>query len=130
MTVIPGAQRTSDVPDISPVDRTDRFRVWADLAFHYSLTYDELRYMPRAMREMYEQELPRLLAEEQSRLLDVFTFTKMKPEAQRRVTRRLQRTIEERNAPRPTVELSKEDAVKHAAALGIQITEVAVGGDS
>lgn len=64
---------------------------WPDLQYHFGLTFAELRTMPNGVRKIYEEALPRLLAEDQARMLDVVAFPHMKKEGQKKLLRQLER---------------------------------------
>lgn len=105
--------------------RSDRYRHWPDLQFHFGLTYDELRSMPHARRRLYEEALPRLLAEQQARTIDAVSFPHMKKEAQRKMIRSINRAT---GADKPVVPQSKGEAAARAGSLGIAIRTVPAGG--
>ena len=64
---------------------------WPDLQYHFGLSFAELLRMPNGVRKIYEKALPRLLAEDQARQLDVIAFPHMKKEGQRKLLRRIER---------------------------------------
>lgn len=74
-------------------DPQDRYRSWPDLTFYYGLGWDEIRRMPRWLRRIYVEELPRLKAERQAAGIDISSFPHMKKQDQERMIRRLNRQI-------------------------------------
>lgn len=103
-----------------------RFRRWARLSFYYpALSPDVLAVLPNAVINTYESELPALLAEQQSRALDVISFPHMKPAEQRSITRRLQRQLRS-SEPAERIE-SKSDLKQRASASGIGVKIVKPG---
>lgn len=100
----------------------NRFRHWPDLSRFYGLSFDDIRRMPAPIRRIYEREMARLIAEEQARMLDVMNFSHMKPAAQRRFIRRLNRRLQSRDhADRPKTE---QELKEHAAQIGIAVKKV------
>lgn len=74
--------------------RTDhRFRYWPDLQFHYGFSFDQLLTLPHGMRRLYEEALPRLLAEREAAMIDAASYPHMKPADQRRAHRRVMRAL-------------------------------------
>lgn len=70
-----------------------RVRIFPQLSYHYGLSFEELARMPRWAVELYIDELPRLLAEEQQAAIQAASFPNYDKQDQKRVSRALARTI-------------------------------------
>lgn len=100
------------------------------LTYHYGLTFSELVAMPRVIIELYIRKLPILQAEEQLERIEAATFPHAKPDAQKKVIRQLNRTVQ-RGRPKPkTAAVSKSPVVmqQQLAAVGIGVKFVSAGG--
>lgn len=102
---------------------------WPDLQFHFGLSYTELRAMPNGIRRIYEEALPRLLADTQARGIDVVSFPHMKPDGQRKILRRIERA--QKQGQREKVEVITDGKQFTDAVLthGIAITAVNSKGE-
>lgn len=90
MTTTAPATTTSDpLPDEDTPSVEERFGVWPDLSFHYGLSFRELWDMPRALRELYVFNLPRLKAEQQQLIADASAYPHMDRNGQRAFVRRI-----------------------------------------
>jgi hypothetical protein len=70
-----------------------RVRIFPQLSYHYGLGFEELTRMPRWAVELYIDELPRLLAEEQQAAIQAAAFPNYDKQDQKRISRNLTRTI-------------------------------------
>lgn len=67
-------------------DDTDVFPV---LTFWYGLSFEELADMPNWALDLYARKLPELIADYQSLLMAAASFPHLKPEARKRMQRKL-----------------------------------------
>lgn len=70
-----------------------RVRIFPQLSYHYGLSFEELTRMPRWAVELYVEELPRLLAEEQQAAIQAAAFPNYDKQDQKRISRSLTRVI-------------------------------------
>ena len=114
MTSVPTTTTTSPrAPEQE--DPRDRYRSWPALSYHFGLSWDEIRRMPRWLRRIYTEELPRLRAQQMSEAIDAACFPNMEGGAQRRVLRRISRALGE-EPHKPETETGAKEA---AASIGI-----------
>lgn len=107
------------------VDPRDRYRSWPALSYHYKMGWEEILRMPRWLRRIYIEELPRLQAESLSSAIDAAAFPHMKKQAQQRVQRRINRQVGER--PQKLKDAPKDKV--QALPIGIKFVPME-GGES
>lgn len=105
-----------------------RFKRWARLSHHYpGFTPDKIAVTPRAVLEAYEAEIPQLIAEEQSMLLDVIAFPHMEKSGQKSLIRRLERQLKTVEVEKPSSD-DPRDLMRRGQAAGIGIQFVGPDG--
>lgn len=98
-------------------DPLDRFRVWADLSYHYGWSPKTISETPRWLRKIYLEELPRLRAQDKAAMIDAASFPHLDKSDQKKISRRIERATSQR-AERPA---DKKATKQRAAAAGIGI---------
>lgn len=84
-------------------------RLWPRLSFHYGLSFEELAEMPRWLMDIYLQELPRLLAEQQMAALEASAYPNLKKQDQTRISKRLSRMMSGGRVQAPKVDIVGSD---------------------
>lgn len=105
-------------------DAEARLALWPDLTYRYGLSYDELRRMPNGIRRIYEEALPRLVAEDLSAAIDAASFPHMKKEGRQSIIRRLRRALDQGRKQEAEVITDGEQFTDRLLASGIAITAV------
>lgn len=105
-------------------DPQARFRHWPDLTRWYGLSFVELSAMPNWARELYEESLPRIKAEELGRMIDASAFPQMQKKAQEKLIRRLNRDLNQGKKEEAETITDGEEYTKRVLGAGIGITAV------
>lgn len=100
-----------------------RFRLWPDLSYRYGFSFDQIRFMPNAVRKVYEDALPRLKAEDMAAAIDAAAFVHMRGDAQRRLLRRLNRDLK-RGLPPVRHRGAKFQQAMAASGIGVKLVPV------
>jgi hypothetical protein len=116
---------TTSSSEAEEFDPQERYRSWPALSWYYTLGWDEIRRMPRWLRRIYVEELPKLKAEAKSEAIDVSTFPHMKRQSQERITRRINRLI----GPKPKSLSKASPAEASALPIGVKFVPNPEGGD-
>ncbi len=94
------------------------------LTYHYGLSFQEIADMPRWARRDYLKALPKLIAQNQLRAIEVSAFPNMKDGARKSLVRRLERAA--RHARPQAIRPRK---IEDVAMLGIGVKKVDAEGN-
>lgn len=95
-------------------------QLYPDLTWHYGIPPHQLAKLPRWLKEVYVEALPRLIAHDQLRAIEASSFPHYEETAQRRIHDRWTKYLPERDEPGMKVKTESELAALGAmAGLGV-----------
>ena len=96
--------------------------VWPRLTREYGLSPNQIAAMPRWLRRVYIEAIPRILAEEQLAAIEVALFPHMKKEDQRSMHRKISRMARvEREEPAAPKSMEEMQALAAMAGIGVEV---------
>jgi hypothetical protein len=107
--------KRSELPDEAP-NRLERYKDYPDLTYWFGLTPEELYVLPRWMRRVYVEALPRLKAEVTVDRINAAMFPKLKKSDRSRTANKLNRVL---NPVEPVKPQGRRDLRQKIAAAGI-----------
>jgi len=101
--------------------RAEATNLWPALSYHYGLSFEDITRMPRWARRLYAEALPRLRAEDLQLSIEAASYPHMKPAAQRKIQRSLERALKDSSKEQLTDDTDFQSRMDDA---GIGLEEV------
>jgi hypothetical protein len=109
----------TDFADLTKEQRTRaELEAYPLLSYYFSHSWSDLATMPRPLMAIYLDQLPKILAQDQMTSMETSAYPHMKRGDQRRLFRRLQRTLDQVQAVKPKTE---EQRLDMARAVGVNV---------